>query len=354
GAILYNKTGHSIRRVSAAGILACSSYRAECIAMERGLRTLCNMVHGPCPRRLKAAVFTDSLSLSLLMVLKTGPVRATDGILRRIWCKILFLARMNVDLSFQFVFSHCGVARNERVGTAADQGHAMPQRYPAWITDIITGVKRRCRRKELAVHEAGEGPKTHRTALLGHIRPTPKTLSLNRVGEAVMAQFRTGSSARFGYLYRIINSEEELLHCRWCSGAATTTTANHATPPPPPEPPPVPLAWRQMDPVVSPLCNVILAQRMTGTTHMMAVHKWTREAATRLLKKAHKAPFITMASAAIYAMQNSTRASFWWATCRVISPSCQWRRRKTPNGGETRSTQSSVNSDVRVVPKSSF
>ncbi|RNE95641.1 Tcoingi protein, partial [Trypanosoma conorhini] len=37
GAILYNKTGHSVRRVSGAGILACS-YRAECVAMERGLR----------------------------------------------------------------------------------------------------------------------------------------------------------------------------------------------------------------------------------------------------------------------------------------------------------------------------
>ncbi|KAH8610613.1 hypothetical protein ERJ75_001084300 [Trypanosoma vivax] len=67
-----------------------------------------------------------------------------DAILRRIWDLILRIVRLRVSVNFQFVFSHCGVPRNEAADKAAEQGNAKPQSYPAWITDIVTGVERQC------------------------------------------------------------------------------------------------------------------------------------------------------------------------------------------------------------------
>ncbi|KAG8346711.1 hypothetical protein TRVL_02451 [Trypanosoma vivax] len=84
-------------------------------------------------------------SLSLLMALGTGPAVVWGAMLRRIWDLILHIVRLRASVIFQFVFSHCGVPCNGEADTAAEQGNAKPQSYPACIADIVTGVERQVR-----------------------------------------------------------------------------------------------------------------------------------------------------------------------------------------------------------------
>ncbi|KAH8610628.1 hypothetical protein ERJ75_001081900 [Trypanosoma vivax] len=108
----YNpKEGRREKVVLGAGSLACS-YRAECVAMEAGLKRLVEVIELSKTHRTRVVAFTDSLSL--LMALNTGPAAVEDAILRRIWDLILRIVRLRVSVNFQFVFSHCGVPRTRR------------------------------------------------------------------------------------------------------------------------------------------------------------------------------------------------------------------------------------------------
>ncbi|KAG8339697.1 hypothetical protein TRVL_09476 [Trypanosoma vivax] len=142
GAPVYPKDGRREKVVLGAGSLACS-YRAECVAMEAGLKRLLGVIELSKTRRTRVVAFEDLVSL--LMALNTGPAAVEDAKLRRIWGLILRIVRLRVSINFQFVFSHCGVPRNETADKAAEKGNAKPQSYPACITDIATGVERQVR-----------------------------------------------------------------------------------------------------------------------------------------------------------------------------------------------------------------
>ncbi|KAH8616049.1 hypothetical protein ERJ75_000517000 [Trypanosoma vivax] len=114
GALVYPKDGWREKVVLFAGSLACS-YRAECVAMEAGLKRLVDVIELSKMHKTRVVAFTDLLSL---MALNTGPAVVEDAILRRIWDLILRIVRLRVSVNFQFVFSHCGVPRNE----AANRG----------------------------------------------------------------------------------------------------------------------------------------------------------------------------------------------------------------------------------------
>ncbi|CCD16992.1 unnamed protein product [Trypanosoma congolense IL3000] len=118
GVLVYRKQGRREKVVLGAGSLACS-YRAECVAMVAGLKRLVDVIELNQTHRTRVVAFTDSLSL--LMALSTGPAVVEDAILRRIWDLILRLVRLRVSVNFQFVFSHCGVPRNEAADKAAKQ-----------------------------------------------------------------------------------------------------------------------------------------------------------------------------------------------------------------------------------------
>ena len=111
-AMLYDQRGLVKRCTTSCGKYACS-YRAECMAMEVGLEMLLEHATERRVRYTTAVIVTDSYSL--LMVLQTGPTTVEEGILRRIWTLILRLINRRVRLSFQFVFGHCNLTRNEDV-----------------------------------------------------------------------------------------------------------------------------------------------------------------------------------------------------------------------------------------------
>ncbi|KAH8608759.1 hypothetical protein ERJ75_001272800 [Trypanosoma vivax] len=138
GAPVYKKDGRREKVVLGAGSPACS-YRAECVAMEAGLKMLADVIELSKTHRTRVVAFTDLLSPP--MVLNTGPAGVENAILRRIWDLILHIVRLRVSVNFQFAFSHCGAPRDEAADKAAEQGNAKPQSYPGWITDIVTGVE---------------------------------------------------------------------------------------------------------------------------------------------------------------------------------------------------------------------
>ncbi|SCU67581.1 uncharacterized protein TEOVI_000564500 [Trypanosoma equiperdum] len=81
GALAYTKEGRREKVVLGAGSPACS-YRAECVSMEAKLKRLPDFMELSKTHRTRVVVFTDSLSL--LMVLSTGPAVVGNSIMRRI------------------------------------------------------------------------------------------------------------------------------------------------------------------------------------------------------------------------------------------------------------------------------
>ncbi|CCD15357.1 unnamed protein product [Trypanosoma congolense IL3000] len=263
GALVYPKEGRREKVVLGAGSLACS-YRVECVAMEAGLKRLVDVIELNQTHRTRVVALTDSLLL--LVALSTGPAVVEDAILRRIWDLILRLVRLRVSVNFQFVFSHCGVPRNEAADKAAEQGNAKPQMYPAWVTDIVTGVERQVRNEMYRSFEEGRMLRTHRSVLLDHVRPAPKHTKLDRLGESLLAQFRTGTSKHFGWLHRVLTRKTDRLECRWCRAKDIGGDAveGHTLAKPAVDSanaPDLGIATRQSDPIICPLCNMVCARR---------------------------------------------------------------------------------------------
>ncbi|CCD19515.1 reverse transcriptase (RNA-dependent DNA polymerase), partial [Trypanosoma vivax Y486] len=291
GALAYPKEGRREKVMLGTGSLA-RSYRAECVEMEAGLKSLMDVIELSKTHRKRVVAFKDSLSL--LMMVSTGPAGVEDAILRRIWDLILHIVWLCVSVNFQFVFSHCGVPRNEAADKATEQGNAKPQSYPAWITDIVTGVERQVRNEMYRAFEEGRMPRTHRSVLLDHVRPAPKHTKVDRLGESLLAQFRTGTSKHFGWLHRVLTRKTDQLECRWCSVqvAASDAAEEHPlaeTVAASLSAPDLGIATRQRDTIICPLCNMACARRQEGIVHLVKIHGLERDCALALTKKARRA-----------------------------------------------------------------
>ncbi|CCD21213.1 reverse transcriptase (RNA-dependent DNA polymerase), partial [Trypanosoma vivax Y486] len=291
GALVYPKEGRREKVVLGHESLACS-YRAECVAMEAVLKRLVNVIELSKTHRTRVVAFTDSLVV--LMALNTGPAGVEDAMLSRIWDLILRYVRLRVPVNFQFVFSHCGVPRNEASDTAAEQGNEKPQSYPAWITDIVTGEERQVRNEMYRAFEEGRMTRTHRSALLNHVRPAPRHTKVDRLCESLLAQFRAETSKHFVWLHRVLTRKMDQLECRWCSAqdAASDAAEEHPSPVTVADSETAPdlgLATRQSDPIICPLCNMVCARRQAGVVHLVKIHGLERDCALALTRKARRA-----------------------------------------------------------------
>ncbi|KAH8607727.1 putative Reverse transcriptase (RNA dependent DNA polymerase) [Trypanosoma vivax] len=291
GALVYPKVGQREKVVLGAGSLACS-YRAECVAMETGLKRLVDVMELSKTHRTRVVAFT--YSLSLLMPLSTGPAAVEDAILRRTWDLILHIVRLHVSVNFQFVFSRFGVPRNEAADKAVEQGNVKPQSYPAWIADIATGVERQVRNEMYRAFEAGRTPRTHCRVLLDRVRPAPKHSKVDRLGESLLAQFRTGGSEHFGWLHRVLAHKTDQLERSWCSAQVVASDAGEEHPlaetvADSASAPDLGIATRQVDPIICPLCNMVCAHRQAGVVHLVKIHGLERDCALALTKKARRA-----------------------------------------------------------------
>ncbi|KAH8609833.1 hypothetical protein ERJ75_001165000 [Trypanosoma vivax] len=260
--------------------------------MEAGLKRLADVMELSKTHRTRVVTFTDSLSL--LMALNTGPAAVEGAILRRIWDLILHIVRLRVSVDFQFVFSHCGVPHNAAADKAAEQGTVKPQSFPAWVTDIVTGVERQVRNEMYRAFGEERMPRTHRNVLLDHVRPAPKQSKVDRLGESLLAQFRTGTSKHFGWPRQVLARKMDQLECRWCSAQDATSDAAEECPSPvtvadSETAPNLGIATRQSDPIICPLCNMVCARRQAGVVHLVKIHGLERDCALALTKKARRA-----------------------------------------------------------------
>ncbi|CCD19110.1 hypothetical protein, conserved [Trypanosoma vivax Y486] len=260
--------------------------------MEAGLKRLVDVIELSKTHRTRVVACTDSLSL--LKALNTGPAGVEDAILRRIWDLILRIVRSRVSVNFQFVFSRCGVPRNEAADKAAEQGNAKPQSHPGWITDIVTGVERQVRSEMHRPSEEGRMPHTHRSVLVDHVRPAQKHTKLDRLGESLLALFRTGATKHFGWLHRVLTRKADRLERKWCSGRDAGSDAAQEHPVgesagDSANTPGVGIATRQCDPIICPLCNIVCARRQAGVVYLVKIHGLERDCALLLIKKARRA-----------------------------------------------------------------
>ena len=97
------------------------SYRAEALTIEAALidilRPLSLAQHRKRFFGRRYLVVTDSQSV--IRALQTGPLSQTGDTENRIWVLLMRLANLGAWVTLQFVYSHCGVTRNEAVDVAA-------------------------------------------------------------------------------------------------------------------------------------------------------------------------------------------------------------------------------------------
>ncbi|KAK7199165.1 RNase H [Novymonas esmeraldas] len=202
------------------------SHRTGCEAMEAGLTPPERQPQGDRVGKTSAAVVgTDSLSL--LMALSTGPATVTDGILRRIWTRMLALTRRHARLSFQFVNGHCGLAKNEKVDKLAKSAMSEQPATRTSITDFVRGLRRQ-----------GDTPRHHtvrddalRKVMPGHNVATKKNgqVTLTRQRETMLAQLFTGTSARLGFIHRRVTGGTGT-GCRWRAAHCDVQARVHTPP----------------------------------------------------------------------------------------------------------------------------
>ncbi|KAG8339488.1 hypothetical protein TRVL_09685 [Trypanosoma vivax] len=101
-------------------------------------------------------------------------------------------------------------------------------------------------------------PPTHRSALLDRVRPAPKHSKVDRLGESLLAQFRTSTPKHFGWLHGVLARQTDQMECRWCSAQDATSDAAEERPlaetvADTASAPDLGIATRQSDPIICPL-----------------------------------------------------------------------------------------------------
>ena len=219
--------------------------------------------------RRRLLICTDSQSL--IAHLKKGAPTATSAA-ADITNALRALSAHGFRIRFQFVFSHCGVERNEEVDKAADSACDLPFTSPCWYVDALNVAHGIIREEEtLRPNRRYEAVEAVRT----------KKHPPNRQHATLAAGLRCDWSPFIGDLARILDPRLPPL-CRWCSTQAEAIAA-------------IPhqesrKRGRTTDPVRCPECNLRLATRSSAVSHMTTHHQYSRPSALKVLVDAPEAP----------------------------------------------------------------
>jgi hypothetical protein len=168
-------------------------------------------------------ICTDSQSA--IAALESGPIRQDTVLFVELWRLLLFLVRSRgvSKVTVQFVASHCGVQKNERVDEFADQmleeckerqnEASIPlSTTRAWIK---TGLTR--------LWKEGIDMTRFRAAAVAGKKPTTlkQYAEMDRRDAVVLAQLRTGQSRLMGpFRAKVLKLDPP--KCRWCGGNEET------------------------------------------------------------------------------------------------------------------------------------
>ncbi|RNC40007.1 hypothetical protein TcCL_NonESM10574, partial [Trypanosoma cruzi] len=141
-ALLYGSTTTDLPvevHSAAAGRLA-SSYRAECLATENGIRHLIPFCLETSQSPTRILVATDSLSIT--EALRVVPLAVRDYVTEEIWIMLLSLIQRGHSVDFMFSPSHCGIPRNEAADDEAMIARSLPQEgSPIWHVEFLSAVR---------------------------------------------------------------------------------------------------------------------------------------------------------------------------------------------------------------------
>ena len=118
---------------------------------------------------------------------------------------------------FQFIYSHCGVSRNEEAYRAADNALKDPRSTSAQekcgipLEAVKAHVKLSLKNSWIATHDEG----AHRSFISKKPTNLRRTKALGRLDEVLLHQLRTGECRLAGkFRKRIALTDSE--SCRWC------------------------------------------------------------------------------------------------------------------------------------------
>ena len=208
--------------VTPAGYL-CSSYHAELLAIKAALAILEAKLDGS-----KRTYLFCTDSQSSINALLSGPLGQTTTLTSSIWELLLYLVNDHPEskIVFQFIYSHCGVERNEEADRAAEG--ALKDPWTASNQDkcgiplraIKAQVKLSLRDAWLATDDEG----SHRSFISKKPTNLHKSADMARTDEVLMHQLRTGECRLAGkFRKRIALPGSEI--CRWC--LREEETVNH-------------------------------------------------------------------------------------------------------------------------------
>ena len=159
----------------------------------------------------KIIILTDSQSA--LAAMAKGPIRQTDIAMCEIWKLLTGLARRVEHITFQHVFSHCGLEYNDKADTLAKQGATKPQTgIPTHVRDVITLAKRHYRSK---FHNNIDNT-NERILRAGTTCYLNKEKTWNRAKARLASQIRADCCPLVGYAKRYCDLGMPL-SCRWCT-----------------------------------------------------------------------------------------------------------------------------------------
>jgi len=196
------------------------SYRGEALTIEEALTEILRPLTDPIdgmhrthPKRYRGRhylIATDSQSI--IMALMKGPLAQTEPTEDRLWKLLLRIADLGAEVTFQFVYSHCGVPLNEladkEAGIAVEA--VTVDETPVWLQDVSRCVKQHIR----AERQKNITTDTHREGLVGRI-PQQLSRALPRCVAVRFVRLRTGESLEIGILRRRLCIDLSLA-CRWC------------------------------------------------------------------------------------------------------------------------------------------
>lgn len=249
------------------GSSAACSFRAEAIAIAAGLSFMTSD-DGPRTNNKRIALITDSQSNLAAFnnrARRSMPWSLTQGQAIR---ALNALRSGGHKIKLCFVFSHCGIERNELVDRAADAATSIPDPpAPVWWVDALTYARSLLREDFYANNPRAESQRKIAIDTLA----TKKT-SENRLLATLGAQLRCNWSTHFGSLYRILHPQCPS-SCRWCSTHPLPKTLDPVTP--------ATKRARARDPVICNICAVPVGNRNTARVHLVRNHDFSLDDAIK-------------------------------------------------------------------------
>jgi len=201
------------------------SYDSEVCAVSVGLATLLTkQLVGN--RRL--VVYTDCQSL--VQALEQGPLSQKNIRVAKIWKMIHQLINGGhvARIVFQWVPSHCGVIRNEKVDqNAKNWMRDTPQHHHKQVPSSFESITSFYKEKLRANWRDSLSLDTHRGPIAGNKFTNLKDLGLNRTDAVFLAQLRTGSCRQLGkghaFTTQGFTGNPDQM-CRWCNDDLETVT----------------------------------------------------------------------------------------------------------------------------------